>query len=66
MKPFQAGLIVAAILAILTVLEYIFAVEVHDEQFRFAGLSIAAIAKAALICYFFMHIYRLWRQESHS
>lgn len=28
-------------------------------------LIIIALVKAALIVYFFMHVYRLWREESH-
>lgn len=28
-------------------------------------LLIIALVKAALIIYFFMHVYRLWREESH-
>ncbi len=28
-------------------------------------LIIIALVKAALIIYFFMHVYRLWREESH-
>ncbi|MCB9009723.1 MAG: cytochrome C oxidase subunit IV family protein [Ardenticatenaceae bacterium] len=28
-------------------------------------LLIIALVKAALIVYFFMHVYRLWREESH-
>lgn len=28
-------------------------------------LIILALVKAALIVYFFMHVYRLWREESH-
>jgi len=65
-KEFQTGLLIAAFLAVLTIVEYVFAVEVHAADVRFIGVTVAALAKAALICYFFMHIYRLWRQESHS
>ncbi|MCA9953331.1 MAG: cytochrome C oxidase subunit IV family protein [Ardenticatenaceae bacterium] len=28
-------------------------------------LIIIALVKAAMIVYFFMHVYRLWREESH-
>jgi len=28
-------------------------------------LLIIALVKAALIVYYFMHVYRLWREESH-
>jgi cytochrome c oxidase subunit 4 len=62
-KPMQTGLIVAVILAVLTIVEYIFAVEVSEDTVRFLGLTIAALGKAALIVYYFMHIYRIWRAE---
>lgn len=59
----QKGLIVAVILAVLTIAEYLFATSVTQTETQFIGLAITAIAKAALICYYFMHIYRLWRAE---
>ena len=62
-KAMKTGLIVAVILAVLTVLEYIFAVEVSDDLLRFIGLTVAAVGKAGLIVYYFMHIYRIWRTE---
>ena len=65
-KPMQTGLIVAAILAVLTVTENLFATRVEDDLVRFLGIAASAIGKAALIVYYFMHIYRLWRpQEAH-
>ncbi len=65
-KPMQTGLIVAAILAVLTITEYLFATHVDDDLIRFLGISVSAVGKAALIFYYFMHIYRLWRpQEAH-
>ena len=65
-KAMQTGLIVALILAVLTIVEYVFAVNFDDDTIRFIGLSFAAVAKAALIVYYFMHVYRLWRvEEAH-
>lgn len=65
-KPMQTGLIVAAILAILTITEYLFATHVDDDTVRVLGITFSALGKAALIIYYFMHIYRLWRpQEAH-
>jgi cytochrome c oxidase subunit IV len=65
-KPMQTGLIVAAILAVLTVTEYVFATHVDDDLVRFLGITASAVSKAGLIVYYFMHIYRLWRpQEAH-
>lgn len=66
-KPgMQKGLVVAVILAVLTIAEYIFAVQIGDDTVRFAGLTVAAGSKAALIVYYFMHVYRVWRPgEAH-
>lgn len=65
-KPMQTGLVVAAILAVLTVTEYVFATHVEQDTVRFLGITVSAIGKATLIAYYFMHIYRLWRpQEAH-
>ncbi|MBI5948642.1 MAG: cytochrome C oxidase subunit IV family protein [Chloroflexi bacterium] len=62
-KAMQLGMIIAVILAVLTVVEYIFAVNVDDTAIRFYGLSGAAIAKAALIVWYFMHFGRVFRPE---
>lgn len=59
----RQGMIVSLILALLTILEYVFAVNVDDDTVRFLGLAASAVAKAALIVYYFMHIYRVWRTE---
>jgi cytochrome c oxidase subunit IV len=65
-KPMQTGLIVAAILAVLTITEYLFATHVDQDTVRFLGITASALGKAGLIIYYFMHIYRLWRpQEAH-
>ena len=62
-KAMQLGTIIAVILAVLTVVEYVFAVNVDDQTVRFFGLTVAALAKAALIVWFFMHFGRLFRSE---
>jgi len=63
---YAQGLVVAVLLAIMTVLEYIFAAEMSDETIRFLGLAATALVKAGLIAYYFMHIYQVWRaEESH-
>lgn len=65
-KPMQTGLIVAAILAVLTITEFVFATHVENDLVRFLGITLSSLGKAALIIYYFMHIYRLWRpQEAH-
>ena len=65
MGAFQKGYVVAVILAIMTILEYLFAVGVDNTEVRFTGLAITAIAKVYFIAYYFMHIYRCWREEAH-
>ncbi len=65
-KAMQLGIIIAVILAVLTVVEYIFAVNVSDVNVRFFGLTVAALAKAALIVWYFMHFGRVFRPgEAH-
>ena len=54
-------LIVFLVLAVLTVVEFAIAIYLESA----ALLFIVALVKAALIVNFFMHIYRLWRPESH-
>ncbi len=54
-------LIVVMILIVLTVVEFAIAIYVRSA----ALLFVVALVKAALIVNYFMHIYRLWRPESH-
>lgn len=63
MGIFRIGWLVAVGLAILTVVEYIFAAEVADATARFLGLAASAGVKAGLIMWFFMHLPRVWRGE---
>lgn len=58
----RIGFIVFAGLMLLTLVEYFVSVYLDSV----VGLFIIMLIKAALIVYYFMHIYRLWRQESHS
>lgn len=53
--------IVFVALAILTIAEYFVSVQLGSAVF----LILIALAKAALIVHFFMHVYRLWREEEH-
>ena len=55
-------LIVFLILMALTIFEFALAIVTEGSA---ALLFIVALVKAALIVNFFMHIYRLWRPESH-
>ena len=65
MDIFKIGWTVAVVLAVITVAEYVFAVQVGNDTVRFLGLSAAGVSKAGLIIYFFMHISRVWRAEAH-
>ena len=61
----KSGMIVAVILTVLTILEYIFAVNMSNDAVRFIGLAMTAISKAILIVYYFMHVNRVWQKEAH-
>ena len=66
MKAFQKGYIVAILLAVLTILEYIFAVNFDNETVKFLGLGATAIAKVFMIGAYFMHFMRIFRfGEAH-
>ncbi len=58
----RTGLYVFLALMVLTVAESIIG---GLETPITVLLIIIALVKAALIVYFFMHVYRLWREESH-
>lgn len=61
-KAYRRGTITFLILLLLTAVEFYVGVAMNST----ALLLIIALIKAALIVYFFMHIYRLWREESHQ
>ncbi len=50
-------------LALLTLLEFFIAINVEDAA---VPLMLIALVKAGLIINYFMHIYRLWREEEHE
>ncbi|MCA9897660.1 MAG: cytochrome C oxidase subunit IV family protein [Anaerolineales bacterium] len=58
----RTGLYVFLALLVLTIVESIVG---GLETPITVLLLIVALVKAALIVYFFMHVYRLWREESH-
>lgn len=58
----RTGLYVFLALLVLTVVESVIG---GLETPITVLLIIIALVKAALIVYFFMHVYRLWREESH-
>lgn len=66
MNIYKTGVVVAIVLAISTVGEYIWASQVHNSTVRVAGLSFEAVLNAGVIGYYFMHIYQVWRPgEEH-
>lgn len=58
---YRLGMVTLIILAVLTAVEYIVAVYMGSLILLF----IIALVKAAVIIQNFMHIARLWREESH-
>lgn len=59
---YRLGIITVLILAFLTILEYWISVGMTGSS---TLLFIVALIKAAVIVQNFMHIARLWREESH-
>ncbi len=58
---YRLGLITLVILAVLTIAEYFVSIYLGSLVLLF----IIAVIKAAVIVQNFMHITRLWREESH-
>ena len=58
---FRIGTYVFIALAVLTIAEYFVSIALNSTVL----LLIIALLKAAAIVYFFMHVTRLWREESH-
>jgi hypothetical protein len=58
---FRLGWMVFIFLAVVTIIEFF----VGLWSGSFVLLSLLALGKAAAIVYYFMHVYRLWREESH-
>jgi len=61
-KDWRYGWIIFVALLVLTAVEYVIGIQ---ENASAVALFIIALIKATLIAYFFMHIYRLWREENH-
>lgn len=59
---FRQIYIVFVVLVVLTVAEFVVSATIGSTVL----LLLIALAKSALIVQFFMHIYRLWREEDHS
>ena len=58
----RRGIIVFIALMVLTIVEYFVSVGLDSNLVL---LFLIALVKAALIVTYFMHISRLWREESH-
>ncbi len=63
MQIFRRGLVVALILAILTIVEWVAASALEGDTVRFVVLAIGTLFEAWLIAWYYMHVYRLWRTE---
>lgn len=59
----RRGNVVLVALALLTIVEFYIALTIPSTVL----LLIAALLKAAVVVWVFMHVYRLWRgEEGHS
>jgi len=58
---FRQIYVIFLILVVLTVAEFVVSTTIGSTVL----LMLIALAKSALIIHFFMHIYRLWREEQH-
>jgi len=59
----RRGLIVIAILAVLTIVEYVLAISIDDTAWLIGTLTPFALAKAFLILWYFMHVPLIWLGE---
>jgi heme/copper-type cytochrome/quinol oxidase subunit 4 len=57
------GLIAIAVLAVLTVIEYVAAVGIDSTTVVVTLLAVIGVVKALVIMEYFMHISKLWRGE---
>ena len=59
----RRGLIAIVALAVLTVVEFIFAVGIDSTEMVVLLLAVIAVIKALVILEYFMHVSKLWRGE---
>jgi len=62
-RSHSLGLRIAALLAVLTIVEYIVAVSVDSSQALVLFLVPVALVKAWVIIVYFMHVSKVWRGE---
>jgi cytochrome c oxidase subunit 3 len=58
-SPYQLGMMVFILLAILTAIEFVFALYLNVWPL----LAVVALLKGGLVMYYYMHIYRLFEEE---
>ncbi len=58
-SPFRQGIVVGIVLFILTVIEYVVALQTGSATI----LLLLGAAKGVLVVYYFMHITSLWRED---
>ena len=61
-KALRRGLWTFLALMVFTIIEFIVAIALDGA---IIPLFLIALVKAAIIVWVFMHVYRLWREESH-
>ncbi|MCP4429002.1 MAG: hypothetical protein GY803_31340 [Chloroflexi bacterium] len=59
---YRLGLTTLIVLAALTAVEYIVGISMSNPA---TVLFVIALVKAGVVVQNFMHVYRLWREESH-
>jgi cytochrome c oxidase subunit 3 len=57
----RLGVVIFAVLAVLTIIEYIIAIEIPVTFL----LAVIALGKAGLVLYYYMHIYKLGANDEH-
>ena len=61
----RRGLLTIVVLAVLTLVEFWAAVGIDSTEVVVVLLSVMALAKAAAIVWYFMHLPIVWRGEEH-
>ena len=62
-QAYRQGIMVALVLAVLTIAEA--ALAIYGNYSSSALFLIISLIKSALVVNYFMHVYRLWREEGH-
>jgi caa(3)-type oxidase subunit IV len=60
---YRRNFYVFIVLVVLTLIEFFIAINLENAA---VPLVIIGLIKAGLIVQFFMHVYRLWREEEHG